>query len=148
MDSSLFKVEGSKRKAVELKFFNGESWVSLTNKQTRDFLAKTMLRKNFGRIRRMERILSIERDVPELDITFAKKLQEQLPTNLEMEKISLQDLSTLAEQVHVGTREAATNTGPDMQEFLGIDNALRNFKSEIVINLAKLSEVDKQFNRD
>ena len=51
----------------------------------------------------MKRILLIEGDVPDLDQSFtaAKKLQEQLPTDLEMEDIPLQDLSTLAEQVHV-----------------------------------------------
>ena len=65
-----------------------------------------------------------------------------------MEEIPLQDLSTLAEQVHVATREAATNTDLDMQEFLGIDKALRSFKGEIVNNLAKLSELDKQLDRD
>ena len=62
--------------------------------------------------------------------------------------IPLQDLGKIAEQVHVLTREAATNTELDMREFLGIDKALRSFKGKIVNNLAKLSEVDKQLNRD
>ena len=62
----------------------------------------------------MKNILVIEGDVPDLidRITFAKKLQEELPTDLEMESIPLQDLSNLAEQMHVATREAATNTDP------------------------------------
>ena len=38
-----------------------------------------------------------------------------------MEEIPLQDLD---KQVHVVTREAATNTDLDMGEFLGIDKAL------------------------
>ena len=63
-------------------------------------------------------------------------------------EIPLQDLGNLAEQVHVATREAATNTNLDMREFLGIDKALRSFKGEIVNNLAKLSELDKQLDRD
>ena len=53
----------------------------------------------------MKRILLIEGEVPDLDQSFAKKLQDQLPTDLEMEDIPLQDLSTLAEQVHVATRK-------------------------------------------
>ena len=69
--------------------------------------------------------------MPDLDRSFAKKLQEELPTDLEMESIPLQDLSTLAEQVHVAMREAATNTDLDMQEFLGIDKALRRVQGEI-----------------
>ena len=66
-------------------------------------------------------------DSPDLDrsINFVKNLQEELPTVLKMESIPLQDLSTLAEQVHLATREAATNTAIDMQEFFGIDKALR-----------------------
>ena len=97
----------------------------------------------------MKRILSIEGDVPDLDVAFlAKKLQEELPTELEMEEIPLQDLSNLVKQVHVVTREAATNTDLDMREFLWIDKALRHFKGKIVNNLAKLSELDKQLNRD
>ena len=72
------------------------------------------------------KILLIEGDTPDFDRSFtaAKKLQDQLPTDLEMEDIPLQDLSTLAEQVHVVTREAATNTDLDMREFLRIDKAL------------------------
>ena len=98
----------------------------------------------------MKRILSIEGEVPDLDRSFtaAKKLQDQLPTDLEMQDIPLQDLSTLAEQVHVATREVATNTDLDMQEFLGIDKALRRVQGEIINNAAKLSELDKQLARD
>ena len=32
VNTDLFKVEKSKSGAVELRFFNGETWVSLTNK--------------------------------------------------------------------------------------------------------------------
>ena len=54
----------------------------------------------------------------------------------------------LVEQVHVATREAATNTDLDMQEFIGIDKTLTLFKGQIVNNLAKLSELDKQLDCD
>ena len=98
----------------------------------------------------MKRILSIEGNVPDLDqlFTAAKKLQEELPTDLEMESIPLQDLSTLAEQVHVATRKQQPNTDLDMWEFLGIDKALRRVQGEIINNAAKLSELDKQLDRD
>ena len=65
-----------------------------------------------------------------------------------MENIPLQDLSTLTEQVHVATREAATNTDLDMREFLGIDKALGRVQREIIHNTAKLSELDKKLARD
>ena len=90
----------------------------------------------------MKRILSID------DVSFAKKLQEQLPTDLEMENIPLQDLGNLVEQVHIATREAATNTDIDMKEFLGIDKALRRVQGEIINNTAKLSEIDKELASD
>ena len=80
--------------------------------------------------------------------TAAKKLQEQLLTDLEMKNIQLQDLPTLAEQVHIATREAATNTDLDMREFLGIDKALRRVKGEIINNAPKVNELDKQLDHD
>ena len=94
----------------------------------------------------MKRILSIKGDVPDLDRsrTFAKTLQEKLSTDLEMEEIPLQHLSHLAKQVHVATREAATNTDLDMKEFLGIDKALKHIQGEITNNAAKLSVLDNQ----
>ena len=142
VDTSLFKVEKSKSGAVEFSFYNGEDWVSLTNKRTGNFLAKITIRNKFGGIERMKRILSID------DVSFAKKLQEQLPTDLEMENIPLQDLGNLAEQVHVATREAATNTDLDMREFLGIDKALRRVQGELINNTSKLSELDKKLACD
>ena len=96
----------------------------------------------------MKQILSIEGEVPDLNRSFEKKLQRELPTDLEMESIPLQDLSTLAKQVHVATREASTNTDLDIRDIFRIDKALRNVQGEIVNNLAKLSELDKQLDRD
>ena len=87
--------------------------------------------------------------MPDFDQFFAKKLQDQLPTDLEMQDIPLQDFSTLAEQVHIATREAATNTDLDMREFLGIDKALRRVTGrDYQQYCTKLSELDKQLARD
>ena len=150
VDTNLFKVEKYKNGAEKFSFYNGEDWVSLTNKRTGKFLSKITIRNKFGGIERMKRILSIEGDIPDFNqsVTFAKKLQEQLPTDLEMEDIPLLDLGNLAEQVHIATREAATNTDLDMREFLGIDKALRRVQGEIINNTAKLSELDKKLARD
>ena len=101
--------------------------MEILTKQTGEFQAKTMLRKNFGGLKKMKRIISIESEVPDHDqsTTLAKKLQQELPTKLEIKKISLQDLSHLSKQLHVVTREAATNTDLVMGEFLTIGKALR-----------------------
>ena len=68
---------------------------------------------------------------------------------MEMEEIPLQDLGNLAEQVHVAQQGKQQPTLIlTCENFSRIDKALRSFKGEIVNNLAKLSEVDKQLNRD
>ena len=67
VNPDLFKVEKSNSRAVELCFFNGETWISLTNKRTGKFLAKSTLQNKFGGVERMKRILSIEAKVPDLD---------------------------------------------------------------------------------
>ena len=125
MNTDLFKVEKFKSGTVELFYCNGETWVLLTNKRTRMFLGKSTLRNKFGSVERMKRILSIESNLPELDrtLTAVKKLQEQLPTDLDVEEIPLQDLSNLVEQVHVTIMEAATNSDLDMRKLVRIDKA-------------------------
>ena len=60
VNPDLFKVEKSKSGAVELRFFDGETWVSLTNKRTEKFLAKRTLRNKFDSVERMKRILSLK----------------------------------------------------------------------------------------
>ena len=65
-----------------------------------------------------------------------------------MESIPLNELSFLAEDIHVKTREASQNTDLDMREFLGIDKALQSTQGEIVNNTSKLIEIDKRIKRD
>ena len=65
-----------------------------------------------------------------------------------MESIPLKELSFLAEDIHVKTREASQNIDLDMREFLGIDKALQNTQDEIVKNTSKLIEIDKHIKRD
>ena len=65
-----------------------------------------------------------------------------------MESIPLNELSFLAEDIHVKTREASQNTNLDMREFLGIDKALQSTQGEIVNNTSKLIEIDKHIKRD
>ena len=55
-----------------------------------------------------------------------------------MESIHLTELSTLAEDIHIKTREASQNTDLDLQEFLGIDKALQSIQGELVNNTSKL----------
>ena len=74
----------------------------------------------------MKSVLSLDETPSALEIYFkaATKIKGELLTDLEMESIPLKELSSLAEDIHVKTREASQNTDLDMREFLGIDKAL------------------------
>ena len=61
-----------------------------------------------------------------------------------MERIPLEELSTLVEDIHVKTREASQNTDLDVREFLGIDKALQNIQGELLNNTSKLTEIPKE----
>ena len=76
----------------------------------------------------MKSVLSLDKTPPTLVRSFkdATKLNRELTTDLEMESIPLEDLSSLAEDIHVKKRQASQNTELDMQEFLGIDKALQS----------------------
>ena len=67
----------------------------------------------------MKDFLGIDKTLPALERSFkaATKLNREIPTDLEMESIPLEDLSSLVEDVHVKTREASQNTDLDMREF-------------------------------
>ena len=52
--------------------------------------------------------------------------KSELPTDLEMESIPLEKLSSLVEDIHVKTREASENTDLDMLEFLGVNRAIQS----------------------
>ena len=71
----------------------------------------------------MKNVLSLDKTPSALgrSLKAATKLSRELPTNLEMESIPLEELSSLADDIRVKTREASQNTDLDKQEFLGID---------------------------
>ena len=98
----------------------------------------------------MKSVLSLDETPSELERSFkaATKLRRELPTHLEMESIPLEELSSLAEETHVKTREVSQNTDLDMQEFLGIDKALQSIQGELLNNTSKLTEINKSIKRD
>ena len=65
-----------------------------------------------------------------------------------MESIPLEELSSLAEEIHIKTREASQTTNLDMREFLGIDKALQSIQGELLNNTSKLTEINKNIKRD
>ena len=123
---------------------------SLTNKRTGEFLAPKTLREKFGGLNVMKSVLSLDETSCALERSFkvATKLNRELPTDLEMESIPLEELSSLAEDIHVKTQEVSQNTDLDMREFLGIDKALQSIQGELLNNTSKLTEIDKHIKRD
>ena len=96
------------------------------NKTNGRFFCIKNLRDRFGGINAMKNFLGIDTAPPLLErsISAASKLKSELPTDLQMESIPLNELSSLAEDIHAKTREASQNTRLHMREFLGIDKAL------------------------
>ena len=109
-------------------------------------MAAKTLKDKFGGLNTMKHFLGIDKTPPVLERSFkaARKLKSELVTDLQMESISLKELSSLAEDIHVKTREASQNTNLDMQEFLGIDRTLQSIQGELLNNTLKLTEVDKR----
>ena len=98
----------------------------------------------------MKTFLGIDKTPPVLEISVkaATKLKGELTTDLQMESIPLGELSSLAEEIHVKTREASQNTDLDMRECLGIDKALQSIQGELVNNTSKLTEINKRIEKD
>ena len=97
----------------------------------------------------MKNFLSIDTLPPLLESSLkaATKPSLELPTDLEMESMPLEELSSLVEDIHAKTPEASQNTDRDMREFLGIDKALQSIRSELLNNTSKLTETDKSRDR-
>ena len=98
----------------------------------------------------MKKILGVDKTPPTLERSFkaATKLKSELPTDLEMESIPLEELSSLVEDIHIKTREASQNTNLDMREVLGIDKALLSIQGQLLNNTSKLTEINKRIKKD
>ena len=104
----------------------------------------------------MKNFLGIDTTPPLLErsISAASKLKSKLPTDLQMESMPLEELSSLVEDIHVQTREASQNTDLHMREYLGIDKALQSIQGELLNNtsskpqkkfLIKIPHYEKEF---
>ena len=113
IDLDRFKLtKDSKKGVIIFEFYNGnDRWVSLT-KQTGQFFAPKTLKDRFGGLNIMKNVLGLD-ETPlllERSPKAATYLKAGLPTDLQMETIPLKELSSLAEDIHVKTREASQNT--------------------------------------
>ena len=81
---------------TDLLFFDDKSWQYLNNKRTGEFLAAKTLREKFGGLNIMESVLSLDETPPALERSFivVTKLWRELPTDIEMESIPPEELSS------------------------------------------------------
>ena len=121
-----------KKRVTVVEFYKGDRWVHLT-KQVGEFFAPKTLMGSFGGVNRMKNFLGIKRTPPawKRSISAASNLKSELPTDLQMESIPLEELSSSVEDIDVQTREASQNTDLDMREFLGIDKTLQSKQGEL-----------------
>ena len=108
------------------------------------------LRRKLGGLNTMKKFLGIDKTPPALEKSFeaATKLIRELPTDLEMKRIPLKELSSLTKDIHVKTQEASKNINLDMREFLGINKALQSIQGKLLNNTSKLTEINKSIKRD
>ena len=136
---------------AELKFLNNkDEWVLLTNKRTGEFLVKASIERLMGGVNVMKNMLGLD-ETPSLlerSKTAARKLASIIPTDLQMDNISLQDLSKTISTVEHEVKEASQNTDLDMREMLGLDKALQRVQGELANNIGKLTLLEEHIERE
>ena len=97
----------------------------------------------------MKKFLVINTIPPLLErsISAASKLKSKPPSDLQMESIPLEELSSLVEDILVKTQEALQNTDLDIQEFHWIDKVLQSIQDELLNNTSKLTGINKRIKR-
>ena len=150
-----FRLISNTKGILVLEFLkNNGDWVNLTDKRTGEFLADATLKQRLGGESGMTQSLGLE-DTPERfkkQKQAAMKLNDMLPTDLEMEEIPLKDLSRrISDVTSEIRRESADGSIIEylpMREILGLDKALQRINGEMKNNVAKLAEIDKQIVKE
>ena len=76
------------------------------------------------------------------------KVNDVVPTDLEFDSMSNEDVIDSISKIIKTTNEIAVNTDLDMREFLGIDKALQRISGEYANNISKLTEIDAHIERE
>ena len=139
-----------KTRNSELKFFNGQDWILLTNKHTGGFLAEGSLIRKMGGANAMKNMLGLDTtpSQSERSKTAARKLASIIPTDLQMDNISMEDLSRTITTIEHEVKEASQNTDLNMREMLGLDKALQRVQGELANNLGKLTSIKEHIERE
>ena len=72
---------------------------------------------------------------PALERSFkaASKLKNELPIDLKMERIPLEELLSLVENIHIKTREASQSTASTCESSLGSTRLYKSYGGELLI---------------
>ena len=125
----------------ELKFWNDQDWVLLTNKYTGKCLAESSLLRKMGGPNAMKNRLGLTEPLQsERSKTAARKLAQCVPTDLEMDNIAMQDLSRVIIDVEKEVRDVSQNTDLDMLEVI---EPLQRIQGELANNEGKLTSINK-----
>ena len=132
---------------TELKFWNGHDWVSLTNSRNGKFLVESSLIRKMRGPNAMKNMLELDEKPlqSERSKTAARKLAQTMPTNLEMDNISLQDLSRVIINVEHEIRETSQNTDLDMLEVI---EPLQRIQGELANIDGKLTAINEHIERE
>ena len=95
-----------------------------------------------GGVYAMKHMLGLDRDPlqSERSKTAARKLAQIIPTDLEMDNISMQDLSRVIIDVEHEIRDISQNTDLDMREII---EQLQKIHGELTNNEGKLTSINK-----
>ena len=133
---------------TELIFLNGKNkWIYLTKKGGGFYAVKT-LRDTFRGLGAMKGILGLEAPAGlDRSIKVVEKLNSEI--DFQMNDIPMERLPKKAKEIQDKIREAtATETDLDMRKFLALDKALQSIKGELILNVSKLTKIDKNIERE
>ena len=126
------------------------NWTNISDKRTGKPLAINTIKNKFGGVEAMKNFLGLDSTLIVLERSFneAKKLNDKIPTEIEMHSMSNEKLLDSISKIHHATRDISLNTDLDMREMLGIDKALQRMSVELQNNLGKLTEIDKHIDKE
>ena len=84
----------------------------------------------------------------EKSIQGARDLNKTIPTDLELDSIPLEDLSTRLHDVDSALQEASKDTGLPVRELLALDKTLQRIQGELTNNVGKLGEIQKHITKE
>ena len=144
VDIDLFKMtRNSKTGHAMLYFFKDDGEKVNLTKISGEFRSANEIKRRMGGLEIMKGMLGLDDTPPLLEksIQAARDLNKTIPTDLEMEDIPLEDLSTRIQDVDVGIQKASKDTGLPVRELLALDKTLQRIQGELANNVGKLKHI-------